>query len=89
MKPVVDMDQVVIARAQIERFKKKMTGSFTTCLFDAIYHADISNQRRLAKGFPAEVFAVVERTQGLSNALEMVDVSDINWATPTAEEGQS
>ena len=39
-------------------------GNFTQKLFEAIYAADDSNQRKLAAGFPDEVDAVQHWTHG-------------------------
>jgi len=39
-------------------YEAEMSGSFFTCLFKAMFKADLNNLDRLAKGFPEEVDAL-------------------------------
>lgn len=58
---IVQKSQVDEAVREFEYFENERSGHFTTNLFKAFLVADRENFFNLAKGFPAEAYAVAKR----------------------------
>lgn len=56
----ITKDQIEKGRKEFDDYMRGRQGSFYTSLFQAIAHSIGENTRKLAEGFPGEVYAYVE-----------------------------